>query len=617
MTVPFKQYPLWSKNTRVFVDTCSLMEATSADFMWNYLVPTLRGYGVPPLIVAKAVVDELNRLATQRSDSKARYAQTAKKIVQGLIDEGNAKVIGEDNDTFPDNLFQDVFTRYRLKYRLILITQDSSLAKDILSLNNSNSVNRIHGIDAFRIGDRGDPMRWILDPSHLNGVKYYLSTSEDGFVSAGSSNTVLNQRQSTRISRRVRYDRAPTRGKQARHQVAPFKLQQRAAQLVETPVTITSIPGQGDIVKDKNEISLSLGAELGRGGEGIIYVTDNPKLVCKIYQRDRLKQFTIDKLNLMISREIRHPAICWPISLAYNSRGEIVGYLMPKAKGKELQRTVFIKPLLEKTFPHWTRLHLVRLTSKILDAVAYLHSLNVLLGDINGRNFIVQDESSVFFVDCDSYQVEGFPCPVGMPPYLAPELNGKELRSTIRKEDAELFAIATLVFMILHPGKPPYSHQGGEDPLKNVQKRHFPYPRGDQGAKWVPDGPWRFIFSHLPWYMKDAFHQVFSDGDRLTVADWQELMRRYKNDLGKGYVSADLFPTGFKQLTQEQCEKNGGKWRTCSVCGKGFCKFEDEHTTCLECFRNRRSSKNSASSARSARHTAKPRKTFFRRIFYG
>ena len=587
MKLTFKPYPLWSKNTRVFVDTCSLMENASATFMWNYLVPTLRNYGVQPLIVAKAVVDELNRLA-KRDDTKA-HAQTAMRIVHGLIDAGDAEVFGEDNDTFPDNLFQDVFTRLRLKYRLILITQDSSLAKDILSLNSSSSVSRIHGIDAFRIGYRGDPMRWTLDPSHPNGVKYSLFISNDGFVPAISSNTVLKQRQSTRISRRGRDDRAPTRGKQTRHQVAPFKEQKRATQLVETPVTITSIPGSGTIVKDKNGSSLSLGAELGKGGEGITYETDDPKLVCKIYQRDRLKQSTLDKLNLMISREIRDPAICWPVSLAYNSLGETIGYLMPKAKGNEIQRTVFIKPLLPQKFPHWTRLHLVKLTSKILDAMAYLHSLNVLLGDINGRNFIVQDESSVFFVDCDSYQVEGFPCPVGMPPYLAPELYGKKLHSTLRTKDTELFAVATLVFMILHPGKPPYSHQGGEDPLRNVKKRHFPYPRGDQGAKGVPDGPWRFMFSHLPRYMKDAFHQVFSDGDRLTVANWQELMKRYKNDLSKGYVSADLSPTGFKELTQEQVEKKDDvEWRTCSACGRGFGAFKDEHKMCSDCFRKRR-----------------------------
>ena len=593
MKLTFKRYPLWSKNTRVFVDTCSFMENASATFMWNYLVPTLRNYGVHPLIVAKAVVDELNRLATQRSDSKARHAQTAMQIVHGLIDADDAEVKGEDDDTFPDNLFQDVFIRLRLKYRLILITQDLSLAKDILSLNSSNSVNRIHGIDAFRIGYRGDPMRWTLDSSHPNGVKYSLSTSNDGFVPAISSNTVLNQRQSTRISRRGRDDRAPIRGRQTRHQVAPFKEQKRATQRVETPVTITSIPRQGDIVKDKNDASICLGGELGKGGEGITYETDNPKLVCKIYQRDRLKQFTLDKLNLMISREIRHPEICWPVSLAYNSLGETIGYLMPKATGKELQRTVFIKPLLQKTFPRWTRLHLVRLTSKILDAVDYLHSLNVLLGDINGRNFIVQDESSVFFVDCDSYQVEGFPCPVGMSPYLAPELDGKKLHSTLRTKGTELFAVATLVFMILHPGKPPYSHQGGEDPLRNVKKRHFPYPRGDQGAKGVPDGPWRFLFSHLPRYMKDAFHQVFSDGNRLTVANWQELMKRYKNDLGKGYVSDDLSPTGFKELTQEQVKKkDDGEWRTCSVCGEGFAAFKDEHTMCSGCFRKRRSNRN-------------------------
>lgn len=552
------------------------MVGTSETFIRLRLVPTLRQHGIH-LIVAKAVVDELNRNAVDRNAAKASRAEKAKGVVKRLIGAQEAEVFGEKGDSFPDNLFLGIFTRLRLKYRLVLITQDRKLAKDILSLNNSSAVNRIHGIDAFRIGDRGDPMRWKLDSNSPDGVNYHLARSADGFASVHSSSSNSGSRPNPRTT--------------------PFKLLQRTTQLDETPVSVTLIPGQGDTVKDEKGNSLRLGAEIGSGGEGLVYATDN-ELVCKVYQRDRLKQFTLDKLKLMTSRAIDAPAICWPVSLAYNSRGESVGYLMPKAQGKELQRTVFVKPLLQKTFPHWTRSHVVELTATILDAVAYLHSLNVLIGDINARNILVQDESSVFFVDCDSYQVEGFPCPVGMPPYLAPELYGKELRSTLRTEKAERFSIATLVFMLLHPGKPPYSHQGGEDPLNNVQKRHFPYPLDEQGSQGVPDGPWRFMFSHLPRYMKGSFHQVFSDEERLPITEWKDLISRYKSDLKKGYVSDDLFPTEFKQLNQQQTEKAGGKWRSCVVCGKGFGAFKDEHTMCQNCFKQRRSSENK-------RHTPK------------
>lgn len=196
----------------------------------------------------------------------------------------------------------------------------------------------------------------------------------------------------------------------------------------------------------------------------------------------------------------------------------------------------------------------------------------------------MQSESSVFFVDCDSYQIEGFPCPVGMPPFLAPEIYGTELRSILRTIDHENFAIATLVFMLLHTGKPPYSHQGGEDPLKNVQKRHFPYPRGSQGGQGVPKGPWQFMFSHLPRYMKDAFHEVFSDGHRLSVDTWQHYMYRYENDLSKGYVSNKLFPKNFKKLNRNQAEKYDVPWRSCDRCGEGFVPKNEEHTTCPDCF---------------------------------
>ena len=56
--------------------------------------------------------------------------------------------------------------------------------------------------------------------------------------------------------------------------------------------------------------------------------------------------------------------------------------------------------------------------------------------------------------------------------------------------------------MIMLPGKPPYSQQGGEDPISNIINMDFSYPFGDNSNKKTPHGPWRFIWSHLTYNLK-------------------------------------------------------------------------------------------------------------------
>ncbi len=218
---------------------------------------------------------------------------------------------------------------------------------------------------------------------------------------------------------------------------------------------------------------------------------------------------------------------------------------MPMAAGKELRRTVFIPPLMRANYPHWTRLHLAKLASKVVEAIDHLHGLDVLVGDINPANILIQGESKVFLVDCDSYQVDRYPCPVGIATFLAPELHlpKTELSRTLRTKEHEYFAIATLIFMILHPGKPPYSHKGGEDPSNNVRKRHFPYQYGDK----VPEGPWHYMFSHLTFKMKKAFERVFSNMEPIPASDWKRLLGEYQRALHNGIVSDDPFPKAFKK----------------------------------------------------------------------
>jgi len=91
----------------------------------------------------------------------------------------------------------------------------------------------------------------------------------------------------------------------------------------------------------------------------------------------------------------------------------------------------------------------VQLAINILERISYLHRLNVLLGDINPLNILVKDENTIYFVDCDSYQIEGFPCAVGTVDFTAPEIQGVDFRTFLRAPEHELFAVATLLFMML------------------------------------------------------------------------------------------------------------------------------------------------------------------------
>src|SRR5574344_1224698 len=199
----------------------------------------------------------------------------------------------------------------------------------------------------------------------------------------------------------------------------------------------------------------------------------------------------------MFSKEIECEGVCYPVAALYNSNKEFVGYMMPKARGKELQKSIFIKPLFLKNFPNWKKRDTVELCITILEKIKYLHDRNIVMGDINPANILVVSPKEVYFVDTDSYQVENFPCAVGTNNYTAPEIQRKHFSDFLRTMGTENFAVATLLFMIILPLKPPYSQQGGEDPINNIIRMDFSYPFGDNSNKKTPDGPWRYIWSHL------------------------------------------------------------------------------------------------------------------------
>lgn len=310
---------------------------------------------------------------------------------------------------------------------------------------------------------------------------------------------------------------------------------------------MTEIPVAGDTVtavRNGKTKKIHLCDEIGKGGEGSVYRTELQGYVAKIYKPEKITRLRYEKIKLMLTKDIDCEGVCFPLAMILNQRDEFVGYLMKAASGRDLGKSVFMPILLKKYFPRWNKIDTVQLCVTILKKLKYLHDRNVILGDINPYNILVVSPTEIYFVDTDSYQVEGFICPVGMPLFTAPELqNQKEYG--LRTLGNENFAVATLLFMIMHPGKPPYAMQDGVGIKENIISGEFSYPLGERKTGKVPKGPWRYCWSHLTYQIKSTFYETFwRDGTlhgekkRPGTGAWLRLFEYYLDLLKSGKMAA-------------------------------------------------------------------------------
>ena len=134
---------------------------------------------------------------------------------------------------------------------------------------------------------------------------------------------------------------------------------------------------------------------------------------------------------------------------------------------------------------------LVRIAQNTASAVSTLHQAGVVIGDMNGQNFLVLRNGTVRAIDCDSMQIGGsreWGSQVGVEEYTAPELQGLSLKNITRTKSHDNFGLAVLLFELLVLGRHPFSgnanHQVG-DAIKRA--RHI----------FATNGPERGVFKVL------------------------------------------------------------------------------------------------------------------------
>ena len=548
-------------NNYLFVDLSSLVFPLFPDFLTR-LTPLLdqeeKKINIP-YSIAKFIEDWSKDASNPQRSAVCREVS----LMLSKLYEEKRLVLRSTGDDL--NTQQDMITfcsHFRMRAPLLVITQDQKLARDLMTLNNQRSAEG-KKITIVRINKYG-----------------YLSVMRNTPDDLG------------------------------KHYDGPIRIAKKVRSGADRQLPVSVLPSEGGNVFRSPEAgaeSIRLTELLGTGGEGSIYRTDTPD-VAKIFKPECCTAYRLEKIQRMIDAKLSYPGICFPKAILYNERGEFVGYLMDEAKGKPLQHSIFRKRYLVN-LPEWKKTDQVQCAITILYKIKYLHDHNILAGDINPQNFLMESALSVYMVDTDSFQSNDLPCPVGVVTFTAPEILARQrdgefqdFSQVLRTKETERFAVATLLFMILLPGRRPYAQQGADDDERNnILNMHFAYSlMNERRAEGVPggaDGIWRFMWSHLTQDMKRNFHKVFDKEQgnedynvaaRLTLDQWILEMQKYRKTLEYWERMLEQDPNTMK-ADPESLEIYPSRLKdfryNCRSCGKPIhiSNYQDKAGFCNEC----------------------------------
>ena len=177
-------------------------------------------------------------------------------------------------------------------------------------------------------------------------------------------------------------------------------------------------------VKTAHNQIITLGKKLGEGGEGTIYeIVEAPHLCVKIYKQEyRSKKFgkvktLIEKYKIIKkSRNKEYITIfdnflAMPRELVFDpNTGEFLGFIMNKLDMSKLKSIGdFFNSDLTKyqTFDKsWEGR--CKIAEDLIKTVKCLHSVGIVVGDLNDRNVFVTPYNHVAILDCDSFGVDNY-----------------------------------------------------------------------------------------------------------------------------------------------------------------------------------------------------------------
>lgn len=574
---------------RLFIDTNVFMDTDPSRSggvkrLFERVQGSIRA-GAAPVVVPSKVIDELRRHGARSSAAAlgpqhlaSRKAANALVFLEAAGREGLVRNdLGDASNPYADDLFVELFAACAGRFAMALITNDITLQLRLRSLESTRSgavsVGSLDADGAIVVSSAAALLaRGATKLRRLQSlVQQGDARRQDKLEIESLSEAIPAFARACGIeapdlvSLTARKGVVALAGSPAFRADVVFRGEDRRLDVERTPVS-------GDDVQVRSAgapSTLRLGALLGEGGEGSVYEVSTSQ-VAKIFDREHLTEHRRAKIALLVASGIGADGICIPQATLTDDSGRFVGYIMSRAEGRVFSRSLFSPSRFTKHFPHWTKLDLVDVCISLLEKVDLLHSHNVLIGDINPKNLLVDAAKNVWLIDADSWQVDGYPCPVGTEMFSAPTLLGNSYGERLRTAEEERFAVAAMLFMIMITGQFPYARSGSSGDVRElIMAGEFAFQYQTASNRDQPAGKWKYMWSHLHPRVKSLFWNTFhKDGNRYSrrpsASEWLQAFRTYRAWLQHDAfdpMSNDVYPTRFKARAADapfyDCEQCG------------------------------------------------------------
>lgn len=343
-----------------------------------------------------------------------------------------------------------------------------------------------------------------------------------------------------------------------------------------------AVPGKGDVVTASGICRRYVLREpVMTDHSSVTYKTNDDAYFAKIYTPDALRiDLFENKAKRMVKEKLNLPGVCWPQDILQEASGRFVGILVPASAGVQLSQSIFSGTSgIQKYFPNWDKQDICSVSLTILRTVDALQNLGVIFGCFNPASVYIVSTDQVYFVDADTWQIEGYPVLSRNMTFTPPELLGDQKKVRLFTMDEENYQTALLAFMLMMPGKYPYAKKNRRTDDDSLRNMSFPFSIGGDMRRSEdaerPSGAWQIVWDHLPYKLCFNFYHSFHQngnfskpGTRLHGYTWINQIEQFANSLAtaEGAQSRMLFPATFRRDGKRTFVR-------CTICGKEHPEF--------------------------------------------
>lgn len=152
--------------------------------------------------------------------------------------------------------------------------------------------------------------------------------------------------------------------------------------------------------------TLHISKQIGQGGEGAIYETQEQNdIALKLYWPAKAESRR-DKIAAMASAQWykASPFVAFPIDILFSPSGAFVDFVMRKIAGGKPVHMLFSPASRKLEFTSANYKFLVRAAVNIARAVASVHAIGCVIGDVNQSGFLVSEKAVSTLIDCDFFR---------------------------------------------------------------------------------------------------------------------------------------------------------------------------------------------------------------------